>query len=118
MTIAWGRVLPVIVSILIIIAVAVLRDRSRLLAAILATMPTNIPLALWVLSGGEAFQQADFADVLQNILFGLVPTFVFVIIALLAARAGWSLVPMLLAGYLGWGVVLGISFWFGLFKIQ
>jgi hypothetical protein len=117
MQIAWRRMLPVIVSILIIIAVAILRNQSRLLAVILATMPINIPLALWVLSSGDSFQQSDYANVMQNIFFGLIPTFVFVMIMLLAARASWQLAPMLLVGYLGWAIVLGIGLALGVFKV-
>lgn len=48
MTIDWQRVLPVIASILII-SVAVVRQYSKALAPILATMPINIPLAMWIL---------------------------------------------------------------------
>ena len=46
---ALRQILPVIVSILIIIAVAILRNYSKTLAAIFATMPINIPLSLWII---------------------------------------------------------------------
>jgi hypothetical protein len=47
------RILPVLVSILIIISVAVLRQYSKTFAAIAATMPINIPLGLWIVYAGE-----------------------------------------------------------------
>jgi hypothetical protein len=40
------KTLPVLTSIAVILLVAVLRERSRTVAALLATMPINIPLAL------------------------------------------------------------------------
>ncbi|MCL4246747.1 MAG: hypothetical protein KJ065_01205 [Anaerolineae bacterium] len=110
-----GRVLPVIVSILIIIGVAILRNQSRLLAAILATMPINIPLALWVLSTGDDFKQNDFLPVTQQMLVAIVPSLFFVVILYFTARSGWSLVPMLVASYLGWGIILLLGFWLGFF---
>jgi len=110
-----GRILPVIVSILIIIVVAILRNQSRLLAAIIATMPINIPLALWVLSAGDNFDQADMQTVTQQMLVAIVPSMVFIVIVYITSRIGWSLVPMLLAGYAGWGILLLLGFWLGLF---
>ncbi len=110
-----GRILPVIVSILIIIGVAFLRNQSRLLAAIIATMPINVPLALWVLSTGDNFKQADMQSVTQQMLVAVVPSMVFIVILYITARNGWSLVPMLIASYVGWGIVLLLGFWLGLF---
>ena len=61
MSIDWQRVLPVAVSIGIIIAVAVLRQYSKTFAAIAATMPINVPLALWIIysGGGTAGSERD-----------------------------------------------------------
>jgi hypothetical protein len=105
MTIDWQRILPVLVSIGIIIAVAVLRQHSKTFAAIAATMPINVPLALWIVySGGSA--DGDREGTLrffETMLVTLPATFVFIIVAYFAARAGWSLVPMVLVGYLAWG---------------
>jgi uncharacterized membrane protein len=112
-SINWARIAPIIVSILIILIAAALRDRSRTLAAILATMPINIPLALWVLSSGEGFTQDSMVAVTQNIILGLFPTMVFIVIVHFAARANWEFIPMLIAGYVGWGILLGIFIWAG-----
>jgi hypothetical protein len=43
-----SRILPVILSITVIILVAVIQERSKFLAAIVATMPVSAPLALWI----------------------------------------------------------------------
>lgn len=110
MEIAWSRVLPVLVSMGIIILVAVLREYSKTFAAIAATMPINIPLALWIAASGEGQNAAMMAQFTQAILINIWPTVVFIIIVWLAARAGWSLMPMLIGGYVGWGVSLGLTF--------
>jgi hypothetical protein len=104
MEIAWGRVLPVLVSIAIIIAVAILREYSRTLAAVAATMPINIPLALWIISDGSTREQMD--DFTRALVINIWPTILFLLVVWLAARAGWRLLPMLAAGYAAWGVGL------------
>jgi hypothetical protein len=110
MPIQLQRILPVIVSIIIIIVVAILRQYSRTFAAIVATMPINVPLALWIVYSGDPADHESFVGFTQNLVIGLPPTFVFVLVAWLAARAGWSLVPIIAAGYAAWGITLLLSF--------
>lgn len=100
------RVLPVVVSIIIIIAVAILREYSKTFAAIAATMPINVPLALWIaFSAGDVDQSAR-VQFAEGLLLGIMPTVLFLIVAWLTVRAGWSLVPTIAAGYVVWGVSL------------
>ncbi|NWG16567.1 MAG: hypothetical protein HXY41_08025 [Chloroflexi bacterium] len=106
MEIPWQRVLPVLVSIAIIILVAILREYSKTLAAITATMPINVPLALWIIYAAEG--QPAMMSFTEALLINIWPTIIFLIIAWLAARAGWGLLPILVAGYLGWGISLGL----------
>lgn len=108
MEIAWGRVLPVLVSILIIVLVAILREYSRTIAAIAATMPINIPLALWIVAAGDGHNSEAMAQFTRAIFINFWPTVVFIIAVYLTARAGWRLIPMLAAGYAGWGISLGL----------
>jgi len=108
MVIDWGKVAPVIVSIIIIIAVAILRQYSRPFAAIAATMPINIPLALWIVSSGE--DTAGMAVFSKTLVFNMIPTVIFIFIAWLAFRAGWTLVPSIVVGYVAWGIgMLGMT---------
>jgi hypothetical protein len=111
MTIVWPKVLPVLVSIGIIITVAIVKEYSRTLAAIFATMPINIPLALWVVDSSGIDSQA-FARFTEDLFFKIWPTIVFLIVAVLVTRAGWRLVPTLLVGYAAWAVALGLLTWF------
>jgi hypothetical protein len=108
MPIAWGKVLPVLVSMLIIVLVAVLREYSKTLAAIAATMPINIPLALWIVSASDGDGGATMHQFTRSLFINIWPTIVFLLITWLAARAGWRLAPMIIAGYAGWGLSLGV----------
>jgi F0F1-type ATP synthase assembly protein I len=105
----WQQdILPVAVSIVIIILIAVLKNVSSTLAAITGTMPVNIPLSLWIFYASKGDDTEAVSDFIGAMIMGLVPTFLFVVVAWLATRAGWKLVPTLIAGYITWGVVLGI----------
>ncbi len=116
MEIAWGRVLPVIVSIIIIISIAILREVSKEFAAIVSTMPINIPLGLWIVSSGSS--QDELKSFTNALFVNIWPTIVFLLIAWLAIRAGWRVVPTIVAGYIGWAISLWLltqaRAWFGL----
>jgi hypothetical protein len=109
MTIDWQRIAPVVVSIIVIVAVAVLRNYSKTFAAIAATMPINVPLALWIVFSGDD-DPAIRTAFTEGMLLGIFPTAVFLAVAWVVVRAGWSLVPILVAGYLAWGVSLAVLF--------
>jgi hypothetical protein len=105
--IAWERVLPVLVSIGVIIVVAIVREHSRTFAAIAATMPINIPLALWIVFSADdnPTSRTAFAE---GLLIGILPTVLFLVVSWLVVRAGWPLIPTLVAGYTAWGLGLGV----------
>ena len=108
MTIAWQRVLPVIVSIAIIILVAVIQEHSKLLAAITATMPLTAPLALWVVYAGAGGDQASGVRFIEALFLSSIPFMIFLVGAWWAARQGWRIVPIMLTGYGAWAVSLGL----------
>jgi len=100
------KILPVITSIVIIIAVAFLRDRSKTLAAILATMPINIPLALWVVFGTGDFEQRDIELFVRALLPGIIATTIWIAVVFLALHFGVQLVPAVFLGYAVWAVLI------------
>jgi hypothetical protein len=108
MMIEWSKVLPVLMSIGIIITIAILREYSRTLAAIVSTMPINIPLGMWIVFSGST--QTEFEYFTRSLFLNMWPTMVFILLAWLAVRAGWQLLPSIGVGYLGWGVTLGLLF--------
>jgi hypothetical protein len=107
----WQKLAPVVISILLIIGIAIARAYSRTFAAIVSTMPINIALALWIVASAEDSKPAAMTEFASSMLRGIASTAVFVLVTWLAARAGWSLVPMLLVSYLAWAVSLGLIFW-------
>jgi uncharacterized membrane protein (GlpM family) len=100
----WQDVFPVLVSIAVIICVAVLERQSRILAALTATMPLSAPLALWIVSQSSHAEQGAIAQFSLGLVLGILPTVAFLLVVWLAARQGFRLGPMLLAGYATWGV--------------
>jgi hypothetical protein len=107
MVIVWDKVLPVIVSIGIIIAVAILREKSEAFSAIAATMPINIPLGMWIVYSG-AKESTVMPNFTHNVFLNMFPTLIFAFIVMIAARWGWGLVPSIAIGYLGWGTSFAI----------
>ena len=111
------RLFPVLASIGIIVVVAVLRDRSRAAAAVLATMPINIPLALWVVSSGANGDARVMADFVRSLIIGLLPAFVWLGIVFVTLRAGWNLWPAMGVGYAVWGVLIAALFLAGVLRL-
>jgi hypothetical protein len=107
---AWRRIGPVLLSIAIIIVIAVFRERSRVLAAITATMPINVALALYLIYVAEGTDQAAVVDFVRSMVFGVIGTLVWLLAVWVAARAGWRLPRLLLVGYVAWAVVIGAIF--------
>jgi hypothetical protein len=112
------EILPVVISVLVIIAIALLEKQSRAVAALTAVMPLTAPLAIWIVyssSGGEPAAMNEFTS---GLVLGLIPTFGFAIAAWMAARAGMKLGPIILSGYGVWGIgtlllalVRNVPFW-------
>ena len=110
MNIDWSRVVPVIVSIVIIIVIAIVRQYSTTLAAITATMPVNIPLGMWLIYSGSDNHQAALADFDEAAVMNIIPTIVFLIVAWQLAKAGLPAFQTIFLGYVAWAVCLGLIF--------
>jgi hypothetical protein len=95
-------ILPVLLSIIVIILVAVIEKQSKLFAALTATMPLAAPLALWIVYSSNSGDKTAVSQFSLSLLLGLLPTLAFLITVWLAARGGMKLVPMILTGYGVW----------------
>ena len=93
---------PVLLSILIIVLVAILEKQSKLFAALTATMPLTAPLALWIVYSSNAGEKTVVTQFSLSLLLGVLPTFAFLVTVWLAARAGMKFLPMILAAYSVW----------------
>ena len=100
-------ILPIVLSILVIILVAMLEKQSKLFAALAATMPLATPLALWIVYSSNSGDKTAVSQFSLSLLLGIFPTLAFLVTVWLAARSGMKLAPMLLAGYGVW--VLGAA---------
>jgi hypothetical protein len=94
---------PVVLSIIVIILVAVLEKQSKLFAALTATMPLTAPLALWIVYSSNAGEKTAVTNFSLSLVLGLLPTLAFLVTVWFAARAGMKLVPMIVIGYSVWG---------------
>jgi len=97
-------VVPVVLSIVVIVLVAILEKQSKLFAALTATMPLATPLALWIVYSANAGNKEVVSQFSLSLLLGLFPTLAFLITVWLAARAGMKLGPMIVTGYSVWGI--------------
>lgn len=103
----WEKIVPVVISILVIIFVAIISESSKTVAAITATMPLTAPLSLWVVYAAEKGDKLATSEYALGMFVGIIPTMIFVLVAWWMARAGYKLVPIIGAGYAAWGVALG-----------
>jgi hypothetical protein len=111
------RLLPILTSIAILIVVGLLRDRSRTAAALLATLPINLPLALWVIAEGSGNDTRTLTDAVRTMFIGLVPGLIWLGVVYLALRAGWGVLAAIVAGYAVWGLLIGGLFWLGILTL-
>ena len=106
----WQDVLPVLLSILVIIVLAIVEKQSKYLAAITATMPLTAALGVWIVyssSGGNPKSVTEFSE---GMLMAVLPTFGFILAVWLVSRAEFKLIPTLLIGYSVWGLGLAVIF--------
>jgi hypothetical protein len=106
------RIAPVLASIAVILLIAVLRARSKVVAAITATMPINIALGLWIVYVAEGGEPSAVLSFIQSMFVGLVATAIWLLTVWLAARAGWDLPWLLVVGYVSWGLTIACIFAF------
>lgn len=100
------RLVPVALSVLVIVLVAIVQERSRALAAIIATMPLTAPLAMWIVfsaSGGDQRQTADFV---RSMIVGFAASLVFVLVCWFGFRQAWGFGMTLVVASVVWLAVV------------
>ncbi|MGD9092137.1 MAG: hypothetical protein PVF74_04790 [Anaerolineales bacterium] len=97
-------ILPVIISIIVIILVAILEKQSKLVAAITATMPLTIALGLWIVYASAKGEREAVTQFNLSMLLSIFPTIGFLVAIWLGARAGLKLGALLILGYTVWGI--------------
>jgi len=104
----WQDVTPVVLSVVVIVFVAVIERQSKTVAAIAATMPLGVPLALWIVWAANKGDHGTMTEFSKGMVFGILPTVVFAVAAWLATRAGLKLAAVIGIGYAAWAVSLGL----------
>ena len=106
MQIRWNDVVPVLISMCVIIFVAVAQRHSKVVAAVTATMPITVPLALWIVYSSSSGERVAVESFTRSLVDGMVPTLAFAVAVWAAARLGLKLVPMIAVGYSMWALTL------------
>lgn len=96
------RVIPVVLSVLIIILVAVVQERSRHLAALLAAVPLTAPLAMWIVYSATQGDHSQTADFVASMFLGFAAGVVFVAASWFGFRQHWSFPVVLVFGLAIW----------------
>jgi uncharacterized membrane protein (GlpM family) len=102
------KAVPVIVSVVIIVLVAVVQERSRGLAAIVAMLPLTAPLAAWIVfsaSGGDHQHTAQFV---RSMLGASIATVVFVVVCWYGLRQQWPFPIVMVIAFAVWGVLVAV----------
>jgi hypothetical protein len=108
-----SRIVPIVLSMAVLVIVAVVQERSRYLAAIIATMPVSVPLALWVVYAANRNQTERVVAFTFSMLAGLLATAAFVLASWAALRLRLPLLGVIAVGYAAWGMVaLGLRLLF------
>ena len=108
------RVVTVLLSVLIVVLVAVVQERSRHLAAIIATMPVTAPLAMWIVFSATRGDQRQTAEFAGSMVVGAVASLVFVLACWVGFRLAWGLPGALMLGAAMWFLVAFVPRWVGL----
>jgi hypothetical protein len=93
------KLLPTFISISLLLAITLLKDRSKAIASVLAIAPVNIVLALIILYGKFNGDSHALAPVLRNMAVGILGTLLWLVTAFLILRAGITLWVAIPAGY-------------------
>jgi uncharacterized membrane protein (GlpM family) len=101
---SWQEISRILIAFGVIVAVTLLQKQSKLIAAITATMPINVPLAIWILYSSTGGDRASIQEFTQSLVLGILPTLGFLLVVWLAFRADVKLAPSLALGYVTWGV--------------
>jgi uncharacterized membrane protein (GlpM family) len=95
----------ILVGCALVTAVAIISDRSRVMAGILGTAPINIPIILWILWGKSDGDYTNVADTTRAMLLGIFSTACFIAACWYGFNRRWPFGLVLTAGYLIWAAV-------------
>jgi uncharacterized membrane protein (GlpM family) len=107
------RAVTVLLSVLIVVLVAVAQERSRHLAAIIATMPLTAPLAMWIVFSASRGDQRQTADFVGSMVIGAIASLVFVSACWFGLRQEWGFLVTLAFASAIWLLIVLVPRWVG-----
>ena len=105
------RIVPVVLSVVIIILVAIVQERSRYWAALIAALPVSAPLALWIVFSATRGNHTQTAEFASSMLVGVGASMIFLVACWFALRLQWRFPLVLLFGGAVWCIVVGLANW-------
>jgi len=107
------RAVTVLLSVLVVVLVAVVQERSRHLAAIIATMPLTAPLAMWIVFSASRGDQRQTADFVGSMVIGSVASLIFVLACWFGLRQEWGFLITLSFAAAIWLLIVLFPRWVG-----
>jgi uncharacterized membrane protein (GlpM family) len=107
------RAVTVLLSVLVVVVVAVVQERSRHLAAIIATMPLTAPLAMWIVFSASRGDQRQTADFVGSMVIGSVASLLFVLACWFSLRQEWGVLVTVVVAATVWLVIALAPRWIG-----
>ena len=107
------RAVTVLLSVLVVVLVAVAQERSRHLAAIIATMPLTAPLAMWIVFSASRGDHRQTADFVGSMVIGSVASLVFVLACWFGLRQEWGFPVTLAFASTIWLLIVLVPRWIG-----
>jgi len=105
------RAVPVVLSVLIIVLVAVVQEHSRHLAAIVAAMPLTAPLAMWIVFSASHGDQQQTADFVGSMIVGFAAGLVFVLACWFGFRHEWGFLATMVGAAAIWLLIVWLPSW-------
>lgn len=98
------KYLPVLTTIGIIILIAVIQEKSKLVAAIAATAPLTAPLALWIVYKANLDDYTKAHSFFRLLTIGTGTNILFFLSCYLGFKFKWPFYLIMVIGYGSWAI--------------
>ena len=106
------KALPVVASVVIIVLVAIVQERSRDLAAIVATLPLTAPLAAWIVFSASGGNHEHTAQFVRSMLAASIANVLFVIVCWYGFHQRWPFAVVMVLAFGAWGALVAVPYLF------
>jgi hypothetical protein len=104
------KALPVIASVVIIVLVAIVQERSRDVAAIVATLPLTAPLAAWIVFSGSGGNHPHTAEFVRSMLAASIANVLFIIVCWYGLQQRWPFAVVMVVAFGVWGMLVAVPY--------